>query len=276
MSFQQAFADYLHATNVAGSGKASSYLRALELLQKMIHANPCGFEDCRNLWTVDSLSRLEELRQFTLHEAKLGADSAWCRDDLPRSYLRNGYCSAALRSLQHFLVQHRYEQQLLRILEDKKGHEEQLLQQLPDGPDLPPFLAEGAESLREVKARINQGAFRTVILRNYGSTCCLTGLNVAALNRASHIIPWAERKETRLDPRNGLCLSATYDAAFDRKLITFDCDYRLVLSRTLRDHVPNESFRAYFLSREGQRMALPRAYPPLPAYLAHHREKGDF
>lgn len=28
--------------------------------------------------------------------------------------------------------------------------------------------------------------------------------------------------DTRMDPRNGLCLSVTYDAAFDRKLITPD------------------------------------------------------
>ena len=63
-----------------------------------------------------------------------------------------------------------------------------------------------------------------------GNRCCLTGLDLPQLNRASHIIGWAEPKgkQIRMDPRNGLCLSATYDAAFDRKPITFDEDYRLV------------------------------------------------
>jgi putative restriction endonuclease len=96
------------------------------------------------------------------------------------------------------------------------------------------------------------------------------------VNRASHIIGWAERKDTRMDPRNGLCLSATYDAAFDRKLITFDEDYRLVLSRTIREHVPSESLRVYFLDREGDTLEAPTRFRPLPEYLEAHRKGGEF
>ena len=48
----------------------------------------------------------------------------------------------------------------------------------------------------------------------------------------SHHCPraWAEGEANRLDPENALCLSATYDAAFDRHLISFDEHYRLIVS----------------------------------------------
>jgi len=42
--------------------------------------------------------------------------------------------------------------------------------------------------------------------------------------RASHIIPWKDcaSDAERLDVHNGLLLSALWDAAFDRGLVTFD------------------------------------------------------
>jgi putative restriction endonuclease len=48
----------------------------------------------------------------------------------------------------------------------------------------------------------------------------------AALLRASHIIPWAECESDaeRLDVHNGLLLSALWDAAFDKGLISFADD----------------------------------------------------
>jgi predicted restriction endonuclease len=53
--------------------------------------------------------------------------------------------------------------------------------------------------------------------------CPLTGICDPALLRASHIIPWAdcESDAERLDVHNGLLLSALWDAAFDRALVTF-------------------------------------------------------
>jgi len=39
---------------------------------------------------------------------------------------------------------------------------------------------------------------------------------------ASHIVPWAEDERNRLNPRNGLCLNALHDRAFDRHLMWID------------------------------------------------------
>ena len=39
---KQKFEDYIHAGNIPGSGKASSYVRALDLLSEMLKAHPMG------------------------------------------------------------------------------------------------------------------------------------------------------------------------------------------------------------------------------------------
>ena len=48
----------------------------------------------------------------------------------------------------------------------------------------------------------------------------------APLLRASHIVPWSACTSgvERLDPENDLLLSAFWDAAFDRGLVTFEND----------------------------------------------------
>lgn len=58
------------------------------------------------------------------------------------------------------------------------------------------------------------------------SRCPLTGITDPALLRASHIIAWKDcaSDADRLDVHNGLLLSALWDAAFDRGLVTFDDD----------------------------------------------------
>jgi putative restriction endonuclease len=58
----------------------------------------------------------------------------------------------------------------------------------------------------------------------------VTGITEPGLLRASHIVPWADCTDAqRLDVHNGLLLSALWDAAFDRGLISFaDNGSRLV------------------------------------------------
>lgn len=272
---QAAFKRHLLENNVEGSKKAQSYLRALELLQVMLVRESYGFADCRDIWRVASPARLCELYAFVKLEAKKGEDTPW---HLPESssYLQKGYCSAALKELITFLIQYAHEADLLGRFESHAGDEAALPQLLNREADIPDAIAdelEGKEAVRAVKQRINQQTFRKIILRNYGDTCCITGLAIPEVNRASHIIGWAEGARTRMDPRNGLCLSATYDAAFDRKLFTLDEDYRIVLSQGLRERVHTEAYQQYFGSLEGQAIQLPKRYRPLQEYLAEHRKR---
>ena len=73
------------------------------------------------------------------------------------------------------------------------------------------------------------------------------------------------------NPENGLCLSATYDAAFDRHLISFDERYRLVVSKAIKDHYADAAAKSYFLDLEGQKMSLPAKFLPSQTLLEKHR-----
>ncbi len=68
-----------------------------------------------------------------------------------------------------------------------------------------------------IKVRRGQQFFRQSILNAYDVQCCISGINVPDLLVASHIKPWRDFPQERLDPRNGLCLSALHDAAFRRR-----------------------------------------------------------
>ena len=276
------FTEHLRASNVGGSGKASSYLRALELLEEMLKAAPMGFGDCQDLWSVGSPERLMEFRSRVLEEQKRGQQSPWMQEGIPVSYLRDGYCSAALTQLIEFIAQTNFSEKVLGILNSGSDDDSLLAKALNISPSIPDGFVDdatskdGKERLQSIKARIGQGTFREVILAIYRNRCSLTGIDLPEVNRASHIIGWAERSETRMDPRNGICLSATYDAAFDRKLITFDDDFRLVLGKSIRDRVPTETLKHHFLIKEGQRLELPARLHPLKEYLEHHRKGGEF
>lgn len=283
MPLKDAFETYLYQENKEGSGKASSYIKGLEWLQAMLRIEAFGFEDALDLWSITSVERLIEMRERVLEEQKKGSSSPWVHESISKSYLRDNWCSGALGHLIAFLPQHQHAGKALDLLRAHHGDEAALADQLnrldpevPSGTVHDPSSKDGKDRLRATKTRIGQHAFREVILEIYQNRCCLTGLDLPAVNRASHIIGWAEGPKTRMDPRNGLCLSATYDAAFDRKLITFDDDYRLVLSKTIREHVPSESLRAYFLNKAGQRIELPDRCRPLQAYMAAHRGSGEF
>ncbi|MGN6102465.1 MAG: HNH endonuclease [Devosia sp.] len=99
---------------------------------------------------------------------------------------------------------------------------------LPDAP-LEIFRAKTRELPRSTDAerlvvqRVGQDIFREALMDYWGGRCPLTGISDPALLRASHIVPWAECDSDahRLDVHNGLLLSALWDAAFDRGLISF-------------------------------------------------------
>ncbi len=113
---------------------------------------------------------------------------------------------------------------------------------LPDAP-LKEFEAKTAnlpkttEAERLIVQRIGQDIFRARLMDYWQGRCLLTGITDPALLRASHIIPWSdcETDAERLDVHNGLLLSALWDAAFDRALVTFDDEGTPVFSPTLSE-----------------------------------------
>jgi predicted restriction endonuclease len=90
------------------------------------------------------------------------------------------------------------------------------------------YAAENAK--REVQVRLKQSVFRKRVLENFNYKCCLTGIAEEDLLVASHIIPWADQIEHRLNPGNGLCLSYIYDKLFDKGYFTIGVNGQVNLS----------------------------------------------
>jgi predicted restriction endonuclease len=126
-----------------------------------------------------------------------------------------------------------------------------------------------AQELRRVRRA--QQFFRNAVLSSYAHKCCVTGIGEPALLRASHIVPWADREESRLDPANGLCLNALFDAAFDRGLLAIDDGFRLVASPKLSKRVEPRIHARFFKTFIGKRIVLPERNPPNPEFLRYHR-----
>lgn len=96
-------------------------------------------------------------------------------------------------------------------------------------------LPRASEAERLVVQRVGQTLFRAALLDFWQGRCCLAGLEVAELLRATHIRPWShcESDDERLDVFNGLLLSPTMDALFDAGWMTIDEDGSVVLSSLL-------------------------------------------
>jgi putative restriction endonuclease len=141
-----------------------------------------------------------------------------------------------------------------------------------DTGDLPPA---GREREATVRVRVNQSFFRSRILSAYNFRCCVTGLTVQPLLTASHIIPWAEDEKNRLNPRNGLCLNALHDRAFDRHLMWIEDDYVIRFSRKLTSALgPQPSaFASWLTSFDGARLLLPKIFAPDTEFLKRHAER---
>jgi predicted restriction endonuclease len=133
------------------------------------------------------------------------------------------------------------------------------------------------ESKATVRVRRGQQFFRQTVLNAYGVRCCITGIRVPRLLVASHIKPWSDFPDDRLNPCNGLCLSSLHDAAFDSGLITLDDQLQVVLSKRLKSYFPDTVLEQNFTPFEGKAINQPeKAAAPDPSFLQHHRERNGF
>lgn len=154
--------------------------------------------------------------------------------------------------------------QILRQFHASEETDEQDLDDLPVGDTI----------TVETKARKNQAFFRQAVLANYGRTCCITGLCIPALLTASHIKPWkdSDPQTERTNPKNGLCLNALHDRAFDRGLITITTDYRVIVSKQIKDFYKADAVREYFEKYDGQKIGLPEKFLPARQFIEFHNE----
>ena len=134
---------------------------------------------------------------------------------------------------------------------------------------------EGDDREAIVKQRVNQGFFRKRVLAAYGSRCCITGLSSPDLLIASHIIPWSQDRVNRLNPKNGLCLNALHDQAFDQHLMWIEDDFSIAVSPKLLERLKNKSSgNDWFVQFNRARLILPKNFEPDLNFLKTHAEQA--
>lgn len=121
---------------------------------------------------------------------------------------------------------------------------------------------------RLVNARIGQGKYREDLLDDM--PCCpFTKINDERLLIASHIKPWVKSTDSeKIDSQNGLILSPTYDALFDKGLMSFSPDGSLLVSPFVS---PMNQKRLQI--KTGQKIGIDRYFSDKRLeYLEYHRK----
>jgi len=121
----------------------------------------------------------------------------------------------------------------------------------------------------EAPRRAKQSVFSNKVKNNYRNSCGLCGIQTKALLIGSHIIPWATRKDIRLDPSNGISLCVMHDKLFDTGYITLDTKLRVIVSEEVnRDPI----LKTITDLIKGSKLSTPKIFPPKEEYLIQHRK----
>ena len=128
----------------------------------------------------------------------------------------------------------------------------------------------GEDKIRQVKTRVNQEVFRKMVIANYEGRCAVTGIDIQPLLLASHIVPWSKNEEERLNPENGICLSAFYDRAYDKGYIGVSEKYELLISKHLKKKEKADYYIKHFSTLAGLKINMPTKYFPKKDFLQYH------
>ena len=270
------FIDFNTRLSPENSGKANSYATAIQILdevlkhQDVINLHGRSLYDIKDVAVIRSVLELVKVEVGKMRKSQPNIFDYGKSNQ--KSYPLGNFCSAALNSL---IVYAQYEQDIevadRIVLEEKNPNN--ISKKLMAHFDL---TKEGEDVVSQTKRRKGQDYFRRMILANYGGRCALTGIDISQLLIASHIIPWEDKshQKERLNPCNGICLSALYDKAFDKGLITFSPDdYKVLFSSALKEKENMEYYSKHFACIDGKRLTLPSEYQPNKDFLAYHREK---
>jgi predicted restriction endonuclease len=132
------------------------------------------------------------------------------------------------------------------------------------------YVGETKQVLKE--ERLKQHFFRRAVLSSYRGRCCITRLAEPRLLLAGHIVPWHLDEANRLNPRNGICLSALHDKAFDRGLIALTDEFTLLISEDIKKS-KDDVVRTTFLPLEGRAIEMPERFVPSQAFVSRHRRE---
>jgi putative restriction endonuclease len=118
-----------------------------------------------------------------------------------------------------------------------------------------------------VAPRLGQGSFRVMVTDAYGRRCAASGERTLPVLEAAHIRPFSLEGEHRVD--NGLLLRSDLHTLYDRGYLTVTPDYRIEVSRRIREEFENG--RDYY-AFQGKPIRLPESEEdrPNPSSLEWH------
>ncbi|MCC8177076.1 MAG: HNH endonuclease [Bacteroidales bacterium] len=267
------FVEYTHRRyNKPGSRAGGSYIKGIEIIDRLFEVQDIFGLNGISLTEITDPAFAARIAKFIKDEEEKYRHGQASIFDYGQpnqtSYPAKRFCSAAIAHWERYVnwLQGNSEARgIVDSLDDGKEISKRLIElyQIP---------REGRDATAMTKVRRGQEFFREMILDIYERKCCLSGLELTPTLEASHIRGWQEDVENRMNPENGICLSSTYHKAFDAHLISFDEDYRLILSPTIKDRYTSEGYKKFFQSMEGKHILVPSLFPPSQSFLQSHRE----
>lgn len=118
-----------------------------------------------------------------------------------------------------------------------------------------------------VTSRVGQGYYKSRLLDKWNSKCSVTGVGITKILIGSHIVPWRDSNDDeRLDVDNGILLTPNLDGLFDKYLITFDDNGKIVFSKKL-------DINELTILGINNEMKISSVNSRMKNYLKRHREK---
>lgn len=115
-----------------------------------------------------------------------------------------------------------------------------------------------------ISARIGQGNYRNKLI-NLWEKCAVSKCEMTELLIASHIKPWSKSTNIeKLDPYNGLLLLPNYDKLFDKGLISFEDNGKIIISPLIKE----EEYKVLGISPNDELFTV---YDENKPYLEEHR-----
>ena len=108
-NLRQSFSEFIFATNTDGSGKAASYVRALDMLGPILTAHYPKPIINGSMWHEFPLADLQALHKWICAEMRKGNASVMLADFESPSYWTKNFCSAAVRAYSEFMAAEQFE-----------------------------------------------------------------------------------------------------------------------------------------------------------------------
>jgi putative restriction endonuclease len=122
---------------------------------------------------------------------------------------------------------------------------------------------------------VSQSIFRQALLKVYNSSCAVCGLTYHIALEATHIIPWSENENERLNIKNGLLLCSVHHKLFDSGAFVVNDDYSISVNNNINEYpIQSEFDRKMLTAFNGLLIILPQNnlhYPDL-RFIQYHRQ----